>query len=262
LTSLADTVVGFVAGAGRLTYPAAAVTVAREVGTRAGQHGEGRMRSARPSPATVISLVALFVALAGTAYALERGEVQAKHIAADAVRAKHVKDEAIGGAAVNESTLEQVPDAASADALQGLALAEVTGDAAQLAAGAGTVSLAACDIVHGQIATLTLPRPARILVFSSATFNNGDADVDNVDAVVELRSGTTTVATSPTFTTPLNSEGDARYDVVGMLRTGANSVEIPAGTYSLRTVVDSSPVCEGTPGLGPERLGYVVVGAR
>lgn len=225
----------------------------------AGEHGAGRVRASRPSPATVISLVALFVALAGTAYALERGEVKAKHIAPDAVRAKHVADGAVGGAAVDEGTLAQVPDAA---ALDGLGLAEVTGDAGQLAAGSGSVSLDACNIVHGTISTLNLSRPARILVFASATFNNGDADVDRVEAIVELRSGTTTVASSPSFATPLNSAGDARYDVVGMLRTGGGSVEIPAGTYNLRTVVDSAPACEGVPALGPERLGYVVVGAR
>jgi hypothetical protein len=41
-----------------------------------------------PSPATVIALLALFVALGGTAYGLGRASVKSRHIAPDAVRAR------------------------------------------------------------------------------------------------------------------------------------------------------------------------------
>lgn len=40
-----------------------------------------------PSPATVIALLALFVALGGTAYGLSRNSVKSRHIAPNAVRA-------------------------------------------------------------------------------------------------------------------------------------------------------------------------------
>ncbi len=82
----------------------------------------------------MIALIALFVALAGTAYALQNGAVHARNIAPDAVRAKHVKDGAIGGPAVDEATLGAVPEAQTLD---GLDLAEVTGDAAQDSSASG-----------------------------------------------------------------------------------------------------------------------------
>lgn len=234
---------------------------------------EGRGRFGTPSPATVISLIALFVALSGTALALQRGEVKSKHIAPDAVKAKHVADNAIGGSAVNEVSLGQVPDAASADsatnadALSGLSLAEVTGDSRQIAAASGGISIIdACGVATGLIEDITLTRPSRMLVFSSSTFNNSDADVTRVDARVELLTSNTTtvVASTPEFSSPLNAANDAAYNVVSALRTSASATatEIPAGTYDLRTVLDSAPVCEGTPSFGAERLGYLTFGAR
>lgn len=240
---------------------------------------EGRGRFGTPSPATVISLIALFVALSGTALALQRGEVKSKHIAPDAVKAKHVADNAIGGSAVNEGSLGQVPDAASADsasnadsadsadALSGLSLAEVTGDSRQIAAASGGISIIdACGVATGLIEDITLTRPSRMLVFSSSTFNNSDADVTRVDARVELLTSNTTtvVASTPEFSSPLNAANDAAYNVVSALRTSASATatEIPAGTYDLRTVLDSAPVCEGTPSFGAERLGYLTFGAR
>lgn len=230
---------------------------------------EGRGRFGTPSPATVISLIALFVALSGTALALQRGEVKSKHIAPDAVKAKHVADNAIGGSAVNEGSLGQVPSAAgadSADALAGLSLAEVTGDARQIAAGSGGISFSACDIATGLIEDISLTRPSRMLVFSSATFTNSDEDVTGVDARVELLTSNTTtvVASTPEFRSPLTAANEAAYHVVAALRTSGSptATEIPAGTYDLRTVLDSAPVCEGAPGFGPERLGYLTFGAR
>jgi hypothetical protein len=55
----------------------------------------GLKRVRRPSPATVISLIALFVALGGTGYAatqLPRNSVKARQIAPGAVRSSEVKD--------------------------------------------------------------------------------------------------------------------------------------------------------------------------
>jgi hypothetical protein len=46
----------------------------------------------RPSPSLVVSFVALFVALSGTALALKANSVGSKHIKENAVRSKHIKD--------------------------------------------------------------------------------------------------------------------------------------------------------------------------
>jgi hypothetical protein len=236
------------------------------MGGDGGRGRDGGGRFGPPSPATVISLVALFVALSGTALALQRGEVKSKHIAADAVRSKHIAPNAAGGADVNEASLGQVPAAADSDALSGLGLSEVTGDGRQLAAGSGTVAITGCGLATGLIEDITLPRPARVLAFSSSTFSNSDADVTRVDARVELLTANTNtvVASTPEFSSPLNAANDAAYNVTSLLRTSAatTATEIPDGVYDLRTVLDSAPACDGAPSFGPERLGYLIFGAR
>jgi hypothetical protein len=62
----------------------------------------------RPSPALVISIVALFVALGGTSIA-------AFKLKANSVGSKQVKNDSLTGTDVNESTFGKVPSAATAD---------------------------------------------------------------------------------------------------------------------------------------------------
>lgn len=70
-----------------------------------------------PSPATVIAVVSLFVALGTAAYAVSiapPNSVTAKSIRKNAVRSVDVKDNALGGADVDESSLGEVPSATAA----------------------------------------------------------------------------------------------------------------------------------------------------
>jgi hypothetical protein len=69
----------------------------------------------RPSPALVISLVALFVALGGTGYAAFR--VDSEDIAPGAVTQEKIAPGAVTGGKVKESTLKQVPSAKTAQQL-------------------------------------------------------------------------------------------------------------------------------------------------
>ena len=87
----------------------------------------------RPSPALVISLIALFVSIGGVGYAasqigtndIQNGAVTAKKLHTDAVSKKKIKDNAVSGTKVKddsltgddiqESTLAQVPSAKNAD---------------------------------------------------------------------------------------------------------------------------------------------------
>lgn len=71
----------------------------------------------RPSPALVISCLALFVALGGTSYAVVKlppRSVGTKQLKPNAVTSAKVKDNALTGADVNEAMLGQVPSAATA----------------------------------------------------------------------------------------------------------------------------------------------------
>lgn len=85
-------------------------------------------RPRRPSPALLISLLALFVALGGSAYAanqlaknsvgskqLKSNAVTAAKIKKNAVTTAKVKDNAITGAKINEGSLGPVPNANNAN---------------------------------------------------------------------------------------------------------------------------------------------------
>lgn len=77
----------------------------------------------RPSPALVISILALFVALGGSAYAaskvgtknIKKNAITAAKIKKNAVTTAKVKNNAITGAKVNEGSLGAVPRALRAD---------------------------------------------------------------------------------------------------------------------------------------------------
>jgi hypothetical protein len=72
--------------------------------------------------ANVMSVVAVFIALGGGAYAvsLGKGDVKAKNIATNAVRSKHLKANTATGADIDESTLDTVPSADDANLLDSL----------------------------------------------------------------------------------------------------------------------------------------------
>jgi hypothetical protein len=66
-----------------------------------------RKRHPVPSPAMIVALVALFVALAGAAYAvtLPKNSVKAKQIAKNAVRSKEIKNDQVKGVDVRNGGL-------------------------------------------------------------------------------------------------------------------------------------------------------------
>ena len=71
----------------------------------------------RPSPALIISLIALFVALGGSAYALKKNSVRSKNIANGAVTGIDIRDGAVKGKHVVEGTLDFACPAATSKVL-------------------------------------------------------------------------------------------------------------------------------------------------
>jgi hypothetical protein len=79
----------------------------------------------RPSPATAIAMIALFVALGGTGYAAATGSIDSREIRNNTVQGKDIRNSTIQGADVRnntltgsdvaESKLGKVPSAANAD---------------------------------------------------------------------------------------------------------------------------------------------------
>jgi hypothetical protein len=72
-----------------------------------------RVISSRPSPAMVVALVALFVALGGSSYAVV--QLNGKNITNRSIAGKKVKRNALTGAEIRESRLGRVPNAARLD---------------------------------------------------------------------------------------------------------------------------------------------------
>ena len=69
-----------------------------------------RLLGQRPSASTIIALIALFVALGGTSYAVINGSKLKKH----SVAGKKLKNDTLSGQQIKESKLGQVPEAAQA----------------------------------------------------------------------------------------------------------------------------------------------------
>lgn len=82
-----------------------------------------KIRAKRPSPSLVISILALFVALGGSAYAASKvgtKEIKNKAITAakikkNAITTAKIKNEAVTGAKIKEASLGAVPHAVNAD---------------------------------------------------------------------------------------------------------------------------------------------------
>jgi hypothetical protein len=106
--------------------------------------------SRRPSPALIISIIALVVALGGTAFAAIK--IGSKQIRNHSVRGKDVKKDTLTGTNIDESSLELASPAPSSPTI-----------------GRSAQQTGACDpetttFVNCVTVTLTLPRAGRVLL--------------------------------------------------------------------------------------------------
>jgi hypothetical protein len=87
-----------------------------------------KRRLRAPSPAMVVALIALFVSLGGSAYAVAtigsddiiNGSIRNRDFKDGTLRGQEAKRDGFGGGAIKESTLGQVPSAASAGVADGV----------------------------------------------------------------------------------------------------------------------------------------------
>ena len=129
------------------------------------------VRRWRPSPAMVVALIALFVALGGSVYAaskidgrtIEKRSLPGNRIVADSVRGKEV----------DEGTLSQVPNAAALDGIDSTAFGRVASSGIAVNAipapsgGSGTA----------RAVTIRAPRNGFLMAVASASvFNENDVD--------------------------------------------------------------------------------------
>jgi hypothetical protein len=143
----------------------------------------------RPSPAMVVACIALTIALGGTSYAairLPAGSVGTKQLKKNAVTSPKVKNNALTGADVLESSLAQVPSAASA-----VSAANATNATnASSATTAGTANAAFSTFHDGSIplpdslgttATLTIPAAGKYVITAKFSGYNSSVDASSTD---------------------------------------------------------------------------------
>lgn len=68
----------------------------------------------RPSPAMVVAVLALFIALGGISYGVATGSIDSREIKNGSVKGKDVRDDSLTGADVTEASLGRVPAAGAA----------------------------------------------------------------------------------------------------------------------------------------------------
>ena len=186
-----------------------------------------RILRRRPSPALVISLIALFVSLGGGAYALTVTGGQVKN---GSLTGKDVKANSLSGRQIRESKVGKVPRAKVADRLGRRTVEQVT---TQAFFAAQKTPRGFTD-AETQIGRLSLPAGSYIL---SAKVTASNSATSTLQATCFLRAGTSedrATATLPPST------------------AGANTQAIPLlQAHFQNTPFDVNVVCkaEGNPGL-------------
>ena len=85
-----------------------------------------------PSPAFVLALIALFVAMGGVGYSAVANSIGSRAIKNNAIRSADVRNDALTGADIRESSLGTVPRAVAADTADTAARAQTAGAAASV----------------------------------------------------------------------------------------------------------------------------------
>ena len=150
-----------------------------------------RVLRRRPSPAMVVSLIALFVALGGSAYALTITGGQVKN---GSLTGKDIRKNSLGGTQIKESRVGKVPKAKVADRVGNRSASQVT-TRAFFAAQKAPKGFTGNETTIGKI---TLPAGAYIV---SAKVAASNSSTGTLKAVCFLRAGPSedrgTVALAP-----------------------------------------------------------------
>ncbi len=110
----------------------------------------------RPSHATIVAYIALFVALGGSVYAATSSKINGQKIKPNSVPGNRIKPGSLTGSQINASTLGVVPKATQADKAT---RADSAGNAEQLAGAPSSAYVKGSDVVGGTIVGGTYANP-------------------------------------------------------------------------------------------------------
>jgi hypothetical protein len=236
-----------------------------------------RIASRRPSAALVVACLALFVALGGVGYAaatigsaaIVDNSIRSKDVRNENLRGKDVRADTLKGTDVDESSLGQVPSAASADSATTAANAANAAQAANadtvggIAPGALTIGrsvLGGCEpgTAFAECASVTLPmtHAGRVLVTAAGQWHSDNAAGTSVRGLCRIDLDGAAL-TSPTEEGSLSQQTDANQE---QALSGISLVtpELPAGDHVF-TVACSDDV--GDMDFTDVRLSAVLLGS-
>jgi hypothetical protein len=225
----------------------------------------------RPSPAMVVACLALGIALGGTSYAaikLPRNSVGTKQLKKNAVTSPKVKNNAITGADVLESSLGQVPSAASATnatnatnathattantaAPSGAAGGDLTGTFPNPTVGAGKITPAKFGVIPQARVEKTLAQS----ITTGPAFTGVTWDSELYDTA-----GLFNPATPDTLTAPIAGvyaiEAGVRWSAnpTGFRFAGICINQVPASCFIQDNVAVSEYATNDDPGVGTPKL--------
>jgi hypothetical protein len=194
--------------------------------------------------ANVMSAIAVFIALGGSAWALARNSVGPRQIRANAVRSSDVKNNALKGIDINESTLSLPASSVTGGSDVALPTAESGGD---------------CDADTPEdcaSATLNLSGSTQLLAVASGNWINsgsfsgtGDSNIAtcrlqlndvNTDAQVNMGEKQTVTGATP-WAQGGGEGGFALSDIIGPVGPGTVQVDLNCDDFS-DNVIDLSAV--------------------
>ena len=205
-----------------------------------------RLRVRAPSPALVVSLVALIVALGGTSYAaftlpknsvgtkqLKNGAVTTQTLQNGAVTTAKIKNGAVTRSKMNFTgvTVPNANHANNADAIAGASLNSLTvGRGATGSCDPATTAFIDCGTV-----SLNLPRSGRVLVLASAGYDGANSNGYRGDCRLAVDGATVgpTIANGQAVYVP-SAVGGPGFNANGQVGTALNTVTnaLSAGAHS------------------------------
>jgi hypothetical protein len=236
-------------------------------------------RFVRQSPAMVVAMIALFVALTGTAVATTSALITGAQVKNNSITGLDIKNKSLkpidfSGSIRGARGAAGTPGPAGPQGAQGPQGAPGA-PGAQGAKGdrgpsfgdakyVSSVPVASCGTDSTSVTyPVTLAEPSRIFATATAAYTRTDPGADDPSVWIQLVSGATVVASTQReidHDVPANAELLTTSGVLRATSSGTTGFTIPAGSYTLRAVLDNFGSCTGTGTYRDIELSHVVLG--
>ena len=227
------------------------------------------VRFVRVSPAMVVAMAALFVALTGTAVATTSALITGNQIKNSSITGADIKNKSLrpidfrgsvrgarGAAGPAGAQGQQGPQGSKGDqGDRGPSFGDAVTPSGPTTTGCASVVVASIDV--------QVPSPSRIYVAAhSSVFVNTTLTGGSITPVLRNAGDTTTVATASESVASTPGGGIVTVASMGLLTSGSAVFVAPAGSYILKMMgsgADGS--CSGMVSFSRNHLSYMLIGA-